>query len=449
MFLSTLPYTVPFRPCTVHRLIQIRVPADTPSLPASSSNFPAPSCTHNGQPPAILLSGQNFETPGSSSGLPEAGSSQCGLESPTNLPSSRVTGIMEVPSSGMNHFFPFHQENLQFGYDCDIATGGRPIMSSMSGDLDNRRDEFIAELGLTVADLSRHPDNSSPDVQPVADVTRVDGLTALDRRSFPVDAHAIQSAPGMIPFTESHRSERRVSCSPPPSTWNSPEIHTSQVDTCPLSGHVDPQSSALAHPNLIPHPCQPVTISEPTDSTTSCTTSLCHGSQDLHHPPFPRPPPEVSTLLMAESSGDVLSPVFARNSHLVPWELPSEIGHFWSGFFKISEIKVTRTCHTVRAFDLTFVARKKRVHYEALRIHLQSGVPGVFIWNGCLEARIYSWMMSNMTIVNGLSGSCDHGGIQRKFCRSIIFLWNVLAYCSRSLFSPPSQRTLLQLGTFR
>ncbi|KAF8489991.1 hypothetical protein F5888DRAFT_1143304 [Russula emetica] len=377
------------------------MPIDTPSLP-------------------------NFETTGSSSGLPEAGSSQVGLESPTNLPSSRITGVMEVPSGGMNNSCPFHQGNPQSGCDCDIATGGRATMSLMSGDSDNRQDEFIAELGLAIADFSSHPDSSSP-VQPVADVTRVDGLTALDRRSFPVDAHAIQSPPGMIPSTESNHSKRRLSCSPPPSTY-SPEIHTSQMDTCPLSGHIDPQSSALAHASLIPHPCQPVTASEPTDSTTSCAASLCHGSQGLHHPPFPQPPPEVTTLFMAKTSGDVLSPVFARNSPLVPWELPSEIGHFWSGLFKISEIE-------------------KRVHYEAPRIHLQSGVPGVFIWNGCLEARIYSWMMSNMTIVNGLSGSCGHGGSQRRLRRSIIFLWNVLACYSRSLFSPPLQRTLLQPGT--
>jgi hypothetical protein len=157
MFLSTLPHTVPFRPCTVHRLIQTPLPMDTPSLPASSSNFLAPSSTYNGQPPAILLSGQNFATPGSSSGLPEAGSSQVGLESPTNLPSSRITGIMGVPTSGMNHSFPFHQGNLQFGYDCDTATGGRATMSSMSRDSDNRQDEFIAEVSLAVADSSRNP----------------------------------------------------------------------------------------------------------------------------------------------------------------------------------------------------------------------------------------------------------------------------------------------------
>ena len=377
---------------------------DTPSLPAASSNSPAPSSTYNGQPPAILLSGQNSETIGSSSGLSRVESSQVGLESSTNLPSSRLTGVMEVPSSGTNHYLPFYQGNLQFRYDCDTATGGRTTISSMSGDSDNRQDEFTAELGLAGADFGRHPGNSSPDVQPVADVTHVNG------RSFPVDVHAIQSTPGMKPSTESHRSERRLSCSPPP--WNSPEIHMSQVDTCPLSGHNDPQSSALAHANLSPHPCQPMTMLEPANPTTSCDTSLCHGSQGLHHHPFPQPPPEVTTLLVAGSSGDVLSPVFARNSPLVPWELPSEIGHFWSGLFKISEIKVTRTCHIVRRLILLFRRRKKRVHNEVPEIHLQSGVPGVFIWNGCLEARIYSWTMSNMAIANGLNGSCDHGGSQ-------------------------------------
>lgn len=320
------------------------MPMDTPSLPESSSNFPAPPSTYNGQPPAILFSGQNSNTPSPLSGLPEAGSSQVGLESTTNLPSSQITGVKEVPSSGMNHSSPFHQGNLQFGYDCDNATGGRATMSSMSGDSDNRQDQLIAEFGLAVGDSSRHLDNSSSGVQPGVDVIRVDGLTALDRRSFPVDAHTTQSAPGVIPSTESHHSERRLSCSPPPSTWNSPEILTSQVDTCPLSGHIDPQYSALAHRNLI-H--QPVTTAEPADSTMSCTTSLCHGSHGLHHPPLPQPPPEVSTLITALSSGDVLSPVFARNSPLVPWELPSEIGHFWSGLFKISETKVTHTCHTV------------------------------------------------------------------------------------------------------
>ena len=287
---------------------------DTPLLPAGSSDSPALSSTYNGQPPAILLSGQDSEATGSSSGLPEAESSHVGLASSTSLPSSRFPGVMEVPSSGMNHSPPFHLRNIQFGHDCDIATGGG---ATMSGDSNSRQGEITAELALAV-DFSRHPDSSSPGVQRVTDVT----------------------------LTKSHRSERRVSCSSPPRDL--PEIRTSHVDTYPLSGHIDPQSSALAHENLSQHPCQPVTTSEPTNSTTSCAASLCHGNKGQHHHPFPQPPPEVATLLMAESSGDVLSPVFARNSPLVPWDLPSEIGHFWSGLFKISEVKVTRTCHTIR-----------------------------------------------------------------------------------------------------
>ena len=312
---------------------------DTPSLPAGSSNSPAPSSIYNRQPPAVPLSDKNSETTSTFPGLPESESSRVELEGPTNFPSSQFTGVMEVPSGGTYHLFPSHQGNLQFGYDCDIATGGRATIFSMSGDSDNRQDEITADLDLAFADVSRHPS-----VQAVAVATRVGGLTALDRQPSTVDAHEIQSAPGIIPPNESHRSERRASWSPPPPTWDSPEV---QVHTCPLSAHTDPQSSVLDHANLIPHPCQPVTMSELNDSTTSAT-SPCHGNKGLHHPPFPQPPPEVITLLKAESSGDVLSPIFARNSPLVPWALPSEIGHFWSGLFKISGIKVTRTYHTIR-----------------------------------------------------------------------------------------------------
>lgn len=52
------------------------------------------------------------------------------------------------------------------------------------------------------------------------------------------------------------------------------------------------------------------------------------------------PPPEVTALLSTQASGWLVSPVFARDSPLVPWELPSEIGHFWLGLFKISAVKV-------------------------------------------------------------------------------------------------------------
>jgi hypothetical protein len=56
--------------------------------------------------------------------------------------------------------------------------------------------------------------------------------------------------------------------------------------------------------------------------------------------PLLQTPPDVAALLSAQSSGSVVSPVLAHNSPLVPWELPSEIGYFWLGLFRISAVKV-------------------------------------------------------------------------------------------------------------
>jgi hypothetical protein len=71
--------------------------------------------------------------------------------------------------------------------------------------------------------------------------------------------------------------------------------------------------------------------------TAATAVSVTCPSEDL---PLPPPPPEVVTLLSAQSSGTAVSPVLARNSPLVPCELPSEIGHFWLGLFRISVVKV-------------------------------------------------------------------------------------------------------------
>ena len=56
--------------------------------------------------------------------------------------------------------------------------------------------------------------------------------------------------------------------------------------------------------------------------------------------PLLQTPPDVAALLSAQLSGSVVSPVLAHNSPLVPWELPSEIGYFWLGLFRISAVKV-------------------------------------------------------------------------------------------------------------
>jgi hypothetical protein len=136
---------------------------DTPSLPASFSNLPALSSYNRESSPAIPRSGRwNSETTGSPSGLLEVGPSRVRLESFASVPSSRVTGAIEVPHSGMNSSSPSHQRDLQFGYDCDIGTGGRTAMSSTSCGTDDRQGESIAEPCLAVADHGRKPDNSYP-----------------------------------------------------------------------------------------------------------------------------------------------------------------------------------------------------------------------------------------------------------------------------------------------
>ena len=323
------------------------MPMDTHSSPASSFNPPALSSTFNGESPGISCSGLwNSETTGSPSGLPETGPPRVGLESLANIPSSEVTGAIEAPHGGMDHSSPFHQQDLQVGY-CDIGTGGRTI-TSMPGGVENRQEEYIAESRLSVAYHYRNPNHCSPGVQPAAELNCLDGLIALDSQSSPVDTHAGQSARGVIPSPEYHPVECERPCSPPSRTWDSPKIHAPQMDTCPSSEYIYPQPSTLAAANgILPSP-ESVSTSEPSDMDTGCAHLLPHGNQGLHHLPFPQPPAEVTTLLTIHSSGDVVSPVFARNSPLVPWELPSEIGHFWLGLFKISEVKVTHACHTVR-----------------------------------------------------------------------------------------------------
>lgn len=250
------------------------------------------------------------------------------------MSSSEVTGVDRTS---------FHQHGLQVGY-CDINTGGKMTMSSMPGGVENRQEEYITEASLSVAYHYRNPNQCSPSVQPAAELNSLDGLVALDSQSSPVDTHAGQSAPGLIPSPEYQPVECDLPCPSPLPTWNSPKIHTPQMDAYPSSEH----SSALAPANIILPSRESVSTSESADMDTGCAHLLPHGNQDPHHLPFPQPPPEVITLLTIHSSGDVVSPVFSRDSPLVPWKLPSEIGHFWLGLFKISGVKVTHACHTVR-----------------------------------------------------------------------------------------------------
>ena len=243
-------------------------------------------------------------------------------------------------------------------------------------------DEIIAGPLLATTVHDGHADGHSSSVQPPAET--------------------IFSYEAMISFT----IDDPRSCSAPEQMRKSPEASTSRVDTClPLSGSItgNSRSSELPNTNAILLPDKSVSTSSPPDE-----------SEGLHQLPFPQPPPEVATLLTVQSVGQVVSPVIARNSPLVPWKLPSELGHFWLGLFKISEVKVTHACHRQET-DLTSLwvylfARWIRVRGEAPQTHSQRSIPGALLWNGCLVARIYFWKMSSMTIMNGSSALCDHGG---------------------------------------
>ena len=312
---------------------------DTLSLPTNSSDPPLSSAYNRESPAIIPHSGcWNSEINGLPSSLPEAGPSRVPIDSLASVPSSQPTGAIVVPHSGMNHS-PFHGQDLQSGCDCDIGTGRA----------DDHQEVFLANPCLSVADHGRNPDNCSPapGFQPATESNCVDGRTALYGQSSPVYTHAGQSAPSVILSSESHHAGSQLPFVPPSPTWKSPKMHTPQMDTCLSSSQIYPQSSALAPANITLPPYESVLASNPADMASGCGP-LLHGSQGLHHVQFPRPPPEVTALLTAQSSDDVVSPVFSRNSPLVRWTLPSEIGHFWSGFFKIYEVKVTHAHHTVR-----------------------------------------------------------------------------------------------------
>ena len=114
-----------------------------------------------------------------------------------------------------------------------------------------------------------------------------------------------------------------LSSTSPLSTRERPTDHSPQTSPACSS------PSELALPNL---PCQTVLN---LDATSNSAFSVPFRSENL-----PQPPPEVAALLPTQVFGNIVSPVLARSSPLVPWNLPSEIGYFWLGLFRISEVKV-------------------------------------------------------------------------------------------------------------
>jgi hypothetical protein len=222
---------------------------------------------------------------------------------------------------------------------------------------------------------SQEPNSSG--VQPPVELTYVNGPTTFDRHSPLVDTHAGRPSHGVEPYPEPLTTDHPPSCPAPALIRKSPVTNTR-----PSSGSISPHSAELPDTNSILAPDKSGPTSSHPDIAMGCGVAPVppRGSGDLHHLPFPQPPPEVAALLTAQSAGDVVSPIFARNSPLVPWGLPSEIGHFWLGLFKISEVKVTHARH-LQATDLTSLwvclfGRWKRVRGEVPQTPSQRSSPG-------------------------------------------------------------------------
>ena len=222
------------------------------------------------------------------------------IESPTGTAPSQPIGPMEVLSSGFDRSFSMLEPERRY------TTAGHPSASSMP-------------CGADVI-----PDGCPPSD---AEVTRVDGPPCFDAHVSLIHSPD-DSAPGGVSAREAERDFSGVRGtflfgSSPPSTWEQP------IDYSPQAGPTGYSPSKLAVP-LLPRRA----VLDP-DATPSGAVSVPSRSEDL-----PQPPPEVAALLTTHSSGSVVSPLLARNSPLVSWELPSEIGYFWLGLFRIIGVKV-------------------------------------------------------------------------------------------------------------
>jgi hypothetical protein len=301
--------------------------------PESPPSPPAPTSDHNGESPTSPFPVPwTSETTGSSPGFSKAGSSPfpAPWTSETTVPgivpgfskagSSRFSlasatphfiGGKEVPHSGMHHSSPFHKLGLRF----DVMHTGGGLIPSISRGVDEHY-ECATELRFGTVSHAGHQD----------------AATTSDLQSFLVHTRADQSALDVVSSLETRGADHGPSYSAPPYMFEPPTNPTLP----PLSRFVHPNSLELAPTN------SPYRITPLIDPSNAALGGIPLGSKALHHL---TPPPEVAALLTTQSSGDVVTAVFARNSPLVPWELPSEIEYFWSGLFKISEVKVTHACH--------------------------------------------------------------------------------------------------------
>jgi hypothetical protein len=229
-----------------------------------------------------------------------------GVECPTGAAPSQPTCPIEVSSGDLDPSPSTLAPELRPDHDVCTNAGGHLAAPSIPCGAD------------------ANPDGRPPSNSPFAEATRIDGPPSFDAPISVVHSRANGTAGGVSAFdTNCEPSETRgdeLSRSAPPFTREHPVEHS------PQAGPAFPSPSKSAHPNAI------------FPSRTAATTASDSCPSEKF--PLPRPPPEVAALLSAQSSGTVVSPVLARNSPLVPWELPSEIGYFWLGFFWISAVKV-------------------------------------------------------------------------------------------------------------
>jgi hypothetical protein len=317
-----------------------------------------------------------------SSGQMDAGPPLISVECPTGAPPSQPTCPIEISSREFDPSPSTLEPELRPDHDVCTNAGGHLAAPSISCGADAT------------------PDGRPPSNSPSAEATRIDGPPSFDAPISVVHSHANDSAGGVSTFdTKCMSSETRgdeLSRSAPPFTREHPVEHS------PQAGPAFPSPSKSVHPNA--------NFPSRTAVTASAVSVSC-ASENL---PLPRPPPEVAALLSAQSSGRAVSPIVARDSPLVRWELPSAIGYFWLGFFWISAVKVIfmsaylseKTISIHRESFFSFPRWKhvygKKVARRRRRRPSRCNVPGAFFWNGCPEARTSSRTSGHI--------SCRRGG---------------------------------------
>jgi len=252
--------------------------------------------------------------PTSSSGQKDADPPRISAENTVGTAPSSLIDPKEIFGRGSERVPSILEPGLQCDRDSGTTTsGGNPTASSMPCGVDT------TSGGCLPSDRS------------AAEAILVNGPSTFD----PQTSHDTDGpAPGGDRDTQCNFSD---ACGAEPSSSVPLSAREHLItDPLPFPDLVRPPSPESAHPNAILPPPQAALNPDP---TPSCTVPIPR-IQDLC---LPRPPPEVAALLNAQSANNVISPVFARNSPLVPWEFPSEIGYIWLGLFRVSGVKVIFT----------------------------------------------------------------------------------------------------------